>query len=165
MTGTIKVQPTGFTKTANLEGNRNRLQQDVFIETTLLLGNFYTEKILKTDKTLGLVTELKAKRINVVGGSVITDTSGQPEVLETTIISSPETFITLASNTLYNWYYTSVNAISVTDGYYVFEFTDGVYSFETDITCRVLGAVPVGAILDDITGYILDDAGGYILED
>ncbi len=154
MISTIKVSEKGFTKTQNLEGNDNIINDDVFVNLAYTLPAFYTEKILKTTKTLSAITSLKAKRIDVRGTVIFLDNNGQPCVLEETNITTPADFITLQSNTNYNWYHTSINEQSdfATDGYYIFEFTDGTNEFETDIVCMNFSEIPFAPFKFTITG-------------
>ncbi len=147
MISLIKVAEKGFTKTQNLEGNYNIINDDVFVNASNTLPAFYTEKILKTDKTLGTITSLKAKRIDVRGIVIFLDSDRQPVVLTETVITSPSNFVTLQSNTSYNWYYSTVLTFNqLQSGYYIFEFSDGTYDFETDIIClnsEIIESLPV----------------------
>ena len=134
----IKVRDKGFTKTQDLQGNRGVLNQDILPFQNTSIPPFYTRKILKTEKTLGTITSLKAHRIEVSGWIIKTNS-----ILETTTITSPDTYIGIGTSTDRNWFYslgtTFTNALQ--QGVYIFEFSDGNYEFETDPIC-LTGEIP-----------------------
>lgn len=150
-------------KAALLLGNYNNFRYALpFVENDKL-PSFFTDKILKTDVTLTTCTSLTAKKVQLINGSIDSDIVYESE----TTISSPSTYIVLGSNTLYTWFYSDTSQFFTVleNGIYVFEFSDGTTTFESDLF-YITGELNTNYLIQEVDSdlILLEDGYNIILE-